>query len=155
MDGKRTHEQLTALYAQIEALYDQGLLDKQIADRLGCTAQTVFRWRKRNGKPLRPRLPPSNKKMDEVRARELYDRGLSDTEIGEIMGLSRSTIATWRNRRFLPCHTKASKKARRLSPLAAVNAAAREHGMTYGRYAALLWEEQKRERSQKNKRKEG
>lgn len=152
---KRRSEQLAALYAGIAELYEKKLSDKQIAEKLGCAPETVFRWRKRNGKPVLRYTSP-NKKLNEVRARELYDRGLSDSEIGEIMGAPRSTVATWRLRAFLPCNTKKKKAARKLSPIAAVNAEARRRGMTYGQYAAALYEEQKRaEELKKSKRKEG
>lgn len=150
---KRRSEQLAVLHAGIAELYERRLSDKQIAEKLGCTPQTVFRWRKRNGKPLLCRLPAPNKKLDEIRARELYDRGLSDSEIGEIMGSPRSTVATWRIREFLPCNTTKQKKAtRKLSPIAAVNAEARRRGMTYGQFAAVLYEEQKRAEELKNLR---
>lgn len=39
------------LDGKIKPLYEQGLNDTEIAERLGCSAYTVSKWRKRNGLP--------------------------------------------------------------------------------------------------------
>ena len=47
------------------------------------------------------RKTPTNAKLDEARARELYDEGKNDHEIGRTLGFSDSTIWAWRKRRGL------------------------------------------------------
>lgn len=47
------------------------------------------------------RKTPTNAKLDEERARELYDEGKNDHEIGRTLGFSDSTIWAWRKRRGL------------------------------------------------------
>ncbi len=79
----------------LQAAYDDGLTDREAAQRVGCACQSVFRWRKRNG--LRP-----NGVLNEVRARELYDAGCNDTEIGRQLGRTQSAIWSWRTRNGLP-----------------------------------------------------
>ena len=40
------------LDGKIKPLYEQGLNDAEIAERLGCSATAVAKWRKRNGLPV-------------------------------------------------------------------------------------------------------
>ena len=46
-------------YNVMQKLYDQGLNDRQIADKIGCHYKTVANWRARN------KLPPANKRPRE------------------------------------------------------------------------------------------
>ena len=149
-----TRDQRNAMHDQIAKLYDQGLSDSKIAKAVGCTRLTVFAWRQRNDKPTNhpkhtqtgkknptEKREAHNKKIDDDRAWELYDSGLDDKEIGEILGLSPSTIAAWRRRHSLICQTKIVQEV--INPeakkLSAVNAKARAKGMTYGEYMAAQY----------------
>ena len=148
-----TRDQRIAVYDQIAKLYKQGLSDSKIAKAVGCTRLTVFAWRQRNNKPTNHPKPQKaasqpdkkktarNKKIDDDRARELYDSGLDDKEIGEVLGLSPSTIAAWRRRHNLIAQSKIAEMV--INPeakkLGAVNAKARAMGMTYGEYMAAQY----------------
>lgn len=149
-----TRNQRNTMYDQFAKLYKQGLSDSKIAKEVGCSRLMVFAWRQRNQKPTNnPKTPkvavnkqageriPSNKKVDDDRARELYDSGLDDKEIGEVMGISPSTIAAWRHRHNLSCQRRVRKEV--IDPeakkLGAVNAKARAKGMTYGEYMAAQY----------------
>lgn len=147
-------DQLRLLHGRIAEMYEQGCSDNAIATALGCSRLTVFTWRKKHNKPTHnPKHPscavnkqagervPSNKKVDDDRARELYDSGLDDKEIGEVMGIAPSTIAAWRHRHNLSCQRRVRKEV--IDPeakeLGAVNAKARAKGMTYGEYMAAQY----------------
>lgn len=152
---RHTRSQRNDLYARIAELYEQGLSDNKIAEATGCSRLTVFSWRQRNSKPtnnpkhtkavkknpVEKRTAPSNKKVDDDRARELYDNGLDDKEMGEVMGISPSTLAAWRRRHNLPAQRKVFKDV--IDPeakkLGAINAIARAKGMTYGEYMAAQY----------------
>ena len=43
-------------------------------------------------------------KLDEARAKELYDRGLGDQRIANALNVAKSTVASWRKRNGLPNH---------------------------------------------------
>lgn len=51
-------------------------------------------------KPKQPRVF----KFDETLARQLYDQGLMDKEIGRLVGASQPTICEWRKQHSLPSH---------------------------------------------------
>lgn len=61
-------------------------------------------------KPARktPDKPKSEKtfKFDTDLAKQLYDKGLIDAEISELVGVSNSTIWKWRKHQGLPCQKK-------------------------------------------------
>ena len=149
-----TRAQRIEQYTRIAELYKQGLSDSKIAEAVGCSRLTVFSWRQRNGKPTNnpkhtqpvkknpaEKRVAHNKKVDDDRARELYDSGLDDQEIGSILGLSPSTISAWRRRHNLISQRKISQEV--INPeakkLSAANALARARGMTYGEYMALQY----------------
>ncbi len=43
-------------------------------------------------------------KLDEARAKELYDQGLGDQKIANALNVAKSTVASWRKRNGLPNH---------------------------------------------------
>ena len=43
-------------------------------------------------------------KLDEARAKELYDQGLGDQRIANALNVAKSTVASWRKRNGLPNH---------------------------------------------------
>jgi hypothetical protein len=42
-------------YAMIAALYAECLIDREVAQKVGCSSKTVARWRWTNGKPANGR----------------------------------------------------------------------------------------------------
>lgn len=89
-------------------LYDSGATDEEIARTMGCSALSVKRWRQRNG--LRSNSPygedeellPVRGLGDFPERDALYAAGATDKQIAEAEGVTRNTIAKWRNRRRLP-----------------------------------------------------
>ena len=45
-------------------------------------------------------------RIDEARARALYDQGLSDKKIARLIGMSYNAVYSWRKRSGLPAHTQ-------------------------------------------------
>lgn len=66
-------------------------------------------YRNLHGEEIKPRkrLPGggAKPKYDWEWAKELYDRGLNDGEIGRVMGIRPQTISLWRGRNRLPANT--------------------------------------------------
>lgn len=81
------------------ALWQDGLLDIEIAARLDCHEDTVSAWRKRNALP-------SNvggrvlARLDEF-GREMHADGMTDREIAERIGCKPCTVCNWRKRHRL------------------------------------------------------
>ena len=86
--------------AKIRALYEQGLTDRQIAEKLECTTTPIFAWRKRWGKAAHVEKPRG--KVDPELAMQMYLEGKCDREIGEAMNCGHNAIAYWRTRNGLP-----------------------------------------------------
>lgn len=78
---------------RVKELWEKGLNDVEIGERLGCSKSTVFYHRK---KKLNL---PSNTWIDRERVRELNSKGLNDSEIGERLGCSNTSV--WRIRKEL------------------------------------------------------
>ena len=85
---------------RIRELYERGLTDRQIAEKLECTTTTIYAWRKRWGKAAHAEKPRG--KVDPELALKLYLEGKNDREIGEAMGCGHNAIAYWRYRNGLP-----------------------------------------------------
>lgn len=47
--------QTNGFYTAMESLYNEGYTDRQIADELGCSYHSVFRWRKKHFLPSQNR----------------------------------------------------------------------------------------------------
>lgn len=123
------------LYAEMQKLYDEGLMDTAIAAAMGIKAYRVGQWRKINNLPSnRGRVPEEELKRrrqeylaikkairesDPVwiakneerrqynnQVKCLYDLGLNDREIGERVGRNDRTICKWRKARGLPSNFK-------------------------------------------------
>ena len=84
------------------ALYNMGLNDVQIGERLYLSKGAVFLWRNKNG--LKANKKRGGQKLDNAehaRRLELYNRGMTDQEIGESIGLRPTAVARWRFRNHL------------------------------------------------------
>ncbi len=73
-------------------LYDEGLSCSKIADRLSCSATTVYNKLKLLKYQLRTRSD-ANKKFNVLNAWNLYNLGLSFKQVGMILGIDASTIS--------------------------------------------------------------
>lgn len=94
---------------QALALYREGRRDREIAEELGVSKQTIQRWRSLQG------LHPNGQggpvlSFREEDARRLHEKGLTDHEIGEKLGVSFTLIGRWRRRRGLKCNPRAKKE---------------------------------------------
>ena len=79
-------------------LYNQGLIDREIGEKLGSSRSLVWKHRKRLGL--------KNNGSNRVRARvftdqqliDLHEQGLVDREIAEKLGVHQTLVCTYRNR---------------------------------------------------------
>ncbi len=78
------------------ALYEQGLNDRQIAEAVNVSANTVNRWRTANG--LMKTAKPG---IDEEKARALYAQGMNDPQMAAELGTNRRNVSAWRARNRL------------------------------------------------------
>lgn len=83
-------------------LYEEGLSDPEIADRVGVTPSAIAQWRKRRELKPKGAGPKTLSGDEEERRRALYEKGLSDPEIADRIGISRSAVQSWRQDRDLP-----------------------------------------------------
>jgi len=83
--------------SELKKLYEQGLIDREIAEKLGVSKGAV--WERRNSLGLPPN---GRKKFSDSEFKELYEEGLNDYEIGEKLGVSRSAVRNRRNSLDLP-----------------------------------------------------
>ena len=138
--------------AVLQQLYDAGKGDREIAAELGVSRNVVWTWRQANSllpqsvrkkkAPLqsRPKLPRAP--VDEDAAMSAYLTGKTDFEIAKAIGCDLVSVADWRRRVGLnPNRAKRVAKGQTYElPAAAVEAAARAAGLTYGQYQSLRWE---------------
>lgn len=78
----------------------QGLSDRKTAQLLGIRESQVYRWRKDRG--IKSNYNYSSKRLDEDRARELYNKGLTDSSIARELGCTQPGVSAWRYREGLP-----------------------------------------------------
>lgn len=143
---------MTTQNAAMRQLYDAGKDDRQIAAELGVTTRTVWLWRQSNGllpqgvrqrkapdKP-RPKLPKAP--IDEDAAQAAYLAGKTDFEIAKAVGCDLTSVTDWRKRCGLTANRAKQVPKGQTYELqaAAVEARARESGLTYGQYQARLFE---------------
>ena len=77
---------------ELERLHGQGLSATQIAEQVGCTTRTVFRWRSLSG-VARERAPIVASPETLQRARELFDDGASQQEVHRTTGIGQHTLS--------------------------------------------------------------
>ena len=83
-------------------LYKQGYSDVVIAERMGLVRQTILRWRKNEGLPTKRGVLRSRLERSQQEVMELYERGFSDREIGDKVGVMSQMIGHWRRVKGLP-----------------------------------------------------
>ena len=65
-------------------------------------------------------------KLDETRAKELYDQGLGDQRIANALDVAKSTVTSWRKRNGLPSHQQLAETQQAETENTASGAAAEE-----------------------------
>lgn len=78
-------------------------------------------------------------RIDPKIACSLWEQGCTDSEIAAAFGVARDTASSWRRRNGLKPNFKRPKESEELDcaqRIAAANAEARAHGMTYGQLMA-------------------
>lgn len=81
--------------------------------------------------------------MDKEKAHTFYDMGYTDDQIADECDVCTETIRVWRRKMGLPKNPEQKKRnVKRKSNLARLAAEAREHGMNYGQYTAMIREGQ-------------
>lgn len=113
--GKTIFKVTEDMKQQIIALYNQGLMDSEIAKEIGgITDGTVFYWRKKLG--LKSKFDYSRvSKIDNKKFEELFDKGLSDYAIAKELGMSPDGIFSHRMRHGYTRDSLVTAKARPLS----------------------------------------
>lgn len=76
-------------------LYQRGLTDTQMAQKIGLPVSTIAGWRKRR------KLIANKESLKDAARMALYRKGLSDGDIGQILGVSNGVIREWRKKRKL------------------------------------------------------
>ncbi|GAG77792.1 unnamed protein product [marine sediment metagenome] len=79
---------------QLIELYDQGLIDREIAEKLGVHFSTVNKHRTRLGLKAKG----SNRAFTDQQLIDLYEQGFSDREIAEKLGVSGALVGRHRKR---------------------------------------------------------
>lgn len=85
---------------KIRALHQQGMSDREIAERLNYSVTSVGKWRRKTGLPLNPVRDKS--RVSHEAALKLYHMGFTDRQIANVLGVSKSAVVGWRHRKFLP-----------------------------------------------------
>lgn len=83
--------QVEMLREQIQRLHDKGLIDFEIAERLGVSRSLVSDHCQYLG------LRSNRKSHSHQEYKELYDQGLGDNQISEALGVAISTVRSWRS----------------------------------------------------------
>ncbi len=84
-------------------LYNEGLIDSEIAEKRNVSTSTIYTWRNNNELPSN--YPKRLKKKNKNKL-ELYNKGLYDKEIAEILEKDSTTICHWRNENNLESNYK-------------------------------------------------
>jgi len=102
------NERTADRFKQMQALYDQGLTDREIGEEIRCSERTVSSWRRRAG------LPGNGAKKkhfyDPEVFQKMYDMGYSDARMSKLTGYHHSVISNWRNKNGLPPVNKGGKE---------------------------------------------
>jgi len=84
--------------AELKRLHeDKGLNSRETADELGVSINTVRRWRDRMGLKSKPTGGKKKHKVDNSRLIELYESGLTESDIAQKLSVDvcQSTIGRW------------------------------------------------------------
>lgn len=87
------------------ALYNQGLNDREIGERLYLTSSAIAFWRRVNGLPAHNTYRRITPEID-AEMREIHRAGKSDLVISKKFGMNKNTVYSWRRRNGLPANFK-------------------------------------------------
>lgn len=87
-----------------QAMFETGCTDTEIGDVFGVSRTTVRKWRERHGlvkqRRARRTAPDAAASMfatvDGTRAKAMYEKGATDAEAAEILGVTKSVMTYWR-----------------------------------------------------------
>lgn len=82
---------------EMQVLYNQGLSDSKIAERLGCSRKTIAHRRKELGLPINYWMSPIWNQEEIVK--KLFSEGKSGAEIARELNVSHNTIAKFKKER--------------------------------------------------------
>lgn len=96
IDDKVTKLSIEERFALRLKLYNQGMDDDEIAKIEGASSATVGQWR--INKKLPKHIDHRKKNLEELHKKrlELYNKGLTDEEIGKELNTKVKTITAWR-----------------------------------------------------------
>lgn len=94
-------------------LYKSGMLDREIAVKLGVSANAVNLWRKYEGLPSNA---PPRKTPDGEKIRALHAQGLNDREIAAQLNMRAVAVCKWRHRHGLPSNYERNRKRKETAP---------------------------------------
>ena len=90
------------------SLYNQGLMDREIAERVHVTPNTITSWRKTYG------IPAHNKRRITPEIAEemlrMYRAGESDARIAAKIARSKTMVRAWRHKHNLPPNFAAGRE---------------------------------------------
>ena len=93
-------------------LYNMGLSDKEIAEKVFLTQSAISGWRRKNNLKTNHPRPVVTQEIEE-KMLLLYKSGLSDREIGNCVSLSKPTVQRWRQKNNLNPNFKSGYPKRR------------------------------------------
>ena len=94
-------------------LYLQGLIDREIAEITGVTQGAIWHWRNKHGLQAnkmrtaaerQKRVCNIQREQWHDRCMELYQQGLNDREIAEILDVHSTSVSKWRRKNKLPAN---------------------------------------------------
>lgn len=107
-------------------LLDLGVDESELPDKKPAPAHRL------NGFQTYNQTPERHSKIDDEKARAMYETGAKDAEIAKAFGVSANTILLWRNQRGLPSKNSRRKKTE------AVETKARSEEQTEKKFAEIL-----------------
>lgn len=87
-------------------LYNKGLDDDEIAEIEGCSVGYIGQWRIKNGLPKHKDNRRKSLEELHIKRMALYNKGLTDEEIAQELGLKKKTISYWRQNQKLKMNKK-------------------------------------------------
>lgn len=82
-----------------EMYVERGMTTTEIGAEVGCHSRCVSTWLRKHGIEARPTQPKADKIHDEDALRNMYvERGMSTTEIGEVVDCNSTTVSRWLER---------------------------------------------------------
>ncbi len=107
-------------FEQVKDLGSRGLSPKEIAQRLGMSVRTVYRWQGREvcpaSQPRRKRLANKQEQFEQVK--DLRLRGFSQKEIAQRLRIGVRTVQRWQGREVCPSSQPRRKRRSIFDPYA-------------------------------------